>query len=135
MNEHFPVTLNEKILEKAKELQINPDGIFEEFVRGGGAGGQKINKTSSTVFLKDLKTGITVKVQRFREREKNRIEAYKLLILKIEALIKGKESDIAKEIFKIKKQKQRRSRKAKEKILQNKKERAETKENRKKIKI
>lgn len=133
MSENFPILLNEKILEKAKELEIKPDDFVEEFIRGSGAGGQKVNKTSSTVFLKDLITGISVKVQKHREREKNRISAYKLLINKIEDLKKGKESEKAKKIFKFKKQKQRRSRKAKEKILKAKKERSEIKQNRKKL--
>ncbi len=133
MSENFPIPLSEKILEKAKELEISPDDFVEEFVRGTGAGGQKVNKTSSTVFLKDLKTGIFVKVQRFREREKNRFEAYRLLISKIEDLKKGKQSERAQKIFKLKKQKQRRSRKAKEKMLKEKKIRGDIKELRRKI--
>jgi len=36
--------------------------ITEHFVKGGGKGGQKINKTSSCVVLKHEPTGVTVKV-------------------------------------------------------------------------
>ncbi len=134
-NNNFPIILSQKVLDKAKELEISPEDIEEEFVRGSGAGGQKVNKTSSTVFLKHLPTNIFVKVQKHREREKNRISAYKLLISKIEDLKKGKESERAKKIFKIKKQKQRRSKKAKEKVLKAKHERSAIKEIRKNFNI
>ena len=104
--------------------------VIEKFIRGSGAGGQKINKTSSCVWLKHLPTGIEVKCQRFREREKNRIEAYKLLQLKIDQALNWRESKVAKEIYKIRRQKQKRSRRAKEKMLRGKKIRSEVKRSR-----
>ena len=117
---HFPVELPAPILALAQELNILPEDIDECFTRGGGPGGQKINKTASCVELTHRPTHTVVRIQRFREQSRNRIEAYKVLILKIEELKKGKESRRQREIFKIRKQKQRRSRKAKEKVLQSK---------------
>ena len=105
------------ILEKAAALKVLPQDITEQFVRGSGSGGQKINKTSSCVVLRHIPTGIEVRCQKHREQSNNRISAYKLLILKIEQRIKGAESDLMKKIFKIKKQKQKRSKRAKEKML------------------
>lgn len=131
----FPVELSEPILQKARELKINPADISESFIRGSGAGGQKINKTASCVYLKHLPTGIEIKCQRHREQSRNRQSAYKLLILKIEERIKGEQSDLAKRIHKLKKQKQKRSKRAKEKILQQKKERSEIKVLRKDVKL
>lgn len=133
MNTEFPIELKPDILQKALKLEINPEDIEEQFIRGGGKGGQKINKTSSAVRLKHLPTGIEVKCQKHREQNKNRLSAYKLLINKIEELVKGEESEKAKKIYKIRKQKQRRSKKAKEKLLELKKRRSEIKETRKKI--
>jgi protein subunit release factor B len=129
----FPKDLKLEILQKAAKLEINPNDIVEKFIRGSGKGGQKINKTSNTVWLKHKPTGIEVKCQKHREQNKNRLSAYKLLINKIEYLIKGKESEKAKKIYKIRKQKLKRSKRAKEKILQDKKKRSEIKEMRKKI--
>ncbi len=129
----FPVPLSEDILKKAARLKIFAEDIVEKFVRGGGAGGQKINKTSSTVWLKHLPTGTEVKCQEYREREVNRRVAYKLLILKIEHLVLGKASEEAKKQFKIRKQKRRRSRRAKEKMLAEKAHRAEIKGARKRV--
>ncbi|MFA6024042.1 MAG: peptide chain release factor-like protein [Candidatus Gracilibacteria bacterium] len=126
----FPVPLKQKFLEKAERLRIFPEDIEEKFVRGSGSGGQKMNKTASTVWLKHLPTAMEVKVQDQREREANRMAAYRVLILKIEEKILGKKSELMQKAFKLRKQKKRRSRKAKEKVLDEKKHRGELKENR-----
>lgn len=133
MKNEFPIELKPDILKKAEELEVKPYDIQEQFIRGSGHGGQKINKTSNAVRLTHIPTGIEVKMQKHREREKNRMSAFKLLINKIEEFIKGEESEKAKKIFKLKKQKQKRSKRAKEKMLEIKKRRGEIKETRKKI--
>lgn len=130
----FPAELSPHLLNKAEELGIFAEDIEESFVVGGGKGGQKINKTASCVQLKHTPTGIVLRCQKHREQSKNRLSAYKLLILKIEEKIKGEESELAKRIHKIRKQKQRRSKKAKEKMLQAKAQRSELKQSRSKIK-
>lgn len=55
----------------------------ETFIRGGGPGGQKINKTSSTVVLRDLDTGLEVRVSQERSLTRNRALARELLLTKI----------------------------------------------------
>lgn len=127
----FPVDLPDPLLALAEDLRVRPEEVEEQFVRGSGKGGQKINKTSSTVHLKHLPTGIEVRMQKHREQSKNRLSAWKLLILKIEELKKAKKSKLAEASFKIRKQKKRRSRKAKEKMLQEKHHRSEIKDARK----
>jgi peptide chain release factor len=124
----FPVELSQPLLQMAAELQLRPEDITEEFLRGSGHGGQKMNKTSSTVRLVHEPTGLEVRCQDHREQSKNRIAAYKHLILKIEELVKGKESKLQREAFKIRKQKARRTRRVKEKMLEDKKQRGQIKE-------
>lgn len=124
----FPVELPPDLLALAEELKLKPEEVEENFIRGGGHGGQKINKTSSTVQLRHELSGVEVRTQRFREQSKNRLEAWKMLILKIEEKEKGEESRLAQEAFKIRKQKQRRSRRAKEKMLDDKQRRGTVKE-------
>jgi len=119
--------LSPLLIEKARVLCIHPDDITESYVAGSGKGGQKINKTSSCVMLKHLPSGIMVKCQKHREQSKNRLSAYKLLILKIEDKVKGNKSDRAMAIFKLRKQKKRRSVKAKEKMMHDKAHRSEVK--------
>ncbi len=117
----------------ARELNVKPEDVQESFVRGSGKGGQKINKTSSAVMLLHVPTGITVRGDAHRSQALNRREAMKLLLLKIEVVQRGKESKLMKAAYKRKKQKARRSRKAKEKMLQEKHHHAEIKDSRKPI--
>lgn len=130
---YFPVELSTVYLEKAKIFQLKNEDIVEQFIRGSGKGGQKINKTSSCVLLRHLPSGVEVRCQKYREQSKNRLSAYKLLIDKLEQLIKGKASAREKKIFKLKKQKKKRSKRAQRKILKAKKQRSEVKLLRKKI--
>lgn len=127
---NFEEHLSAVLVEKAKELGIRAEDVSESYVVGSGKGGQKVNKTSSCVMLKHLPTGTIVKCQKHREQSRNRVSAYKLLILKIEHEVKGAESDRSKRIFKIRKQKQRRSRKSKEKMLKDKAHRSQLKKQR-----
>lgn len=129
----FNVDLSPELLKKAEELNVCQEDIAEKFVTGSGAGGQKINKTASCVMLRHIPSGIIVKCQKHREQSKNRLSAYKLLILKIEELIKGHQSEIAQKIHKIRKQKQKRSKRAKEKMLKDKAHKSGIKETRKSV--
>ena len=49
----------EKALQRRmEELGIAPADLVEKFIRGSGSGGQKINKTSSCVYLRHEPSGI-----------------------------------------------------------------------------
>ena len=98
-------------------LGITADTLVEKFVRGSGAGGQKINKTSSCVFLKHLPSGVTIKCQADRSREMNRFLARRELCEELEAIRDGKESERVQEIEKIRRQKRRRSRRSKQRSI------------------
>lgn len=129
----FPVELTAKTLLKARQLKVFPEDIEEKFIRGSGAGGQKINKTNSCVWLRHLPTGFEVKVQEHRERAANRKTAYRMLINKIEDKVLGAKSERMKKVFKLQKQKRRRSRKAKEKMLESKRRKGDIKKSRKSV--
>jgi protein subunit release factor B len=70
-------------------LGIAEADLLEKFVRGSGAGGQKINKTSNCVFLKHLPTGVCIKCQLDRSREMNRFLARRELCDQLESIAKG----------------------------------------------
>ncbi|MCK4809678.1 MAG: peptide chain release factor-like protein [Candidatus Omnitrophica bacterium] len=112
---------------KMRELNIREEDIEEKFIRSGGKGGQKVNKTSTCVYLRHVPTGIEVKCQRERSQALNRFFARRILTNKIETLKLGKLSEERKRIEKIRRQKRKRSRRAKEKILQDKAKRGEKK--------
>lgn len=112
---------------KMRQLKIRESDIIERFIRAAGPGGQKINKTSSCVYLKHKPTKIEVKCQKERSQALNRFLARRILIEKIENLILRKKSEKQKQIEKIRRQKRKRSKRAKEKILKSKKIQAEKK--------
>jgi protein subunit release factor B len=107
-------TLNERM----QALGIREVDIEEQFVRSSGAGGQKVNKTSSCVVLHHRPTGIRVKCQQERSQALNRFLARRLLVDKIDAKIKGAASAAEQQIERIRRQKRRRSRRAKQKMLE-----------------
>ncbi len=58
-----------------EETGVLEEDLVEKFIRGTGHGGQKINKTSSTVYLKHIPTGIEIKCQAGRSQATNRLVA------------------------------------------------------------
>jgi peptide chain release factor len=90
-------------------LNIREEEVVEHFIRSRGAGGQKVNKTSSAVYLKHLPTGLEVKIQKDRSQSINRFLAWRLLAKKIQELQEGK-GRAQTETEKIRKQKSRRLR-------------------------
>lgn len=95
-------------------LGIADDHLVEKFVRGSGAGGQKINKTNSCVFLKHLPSGVAIKCQMDRSREMNRFLARRELCEQLERIRDGKASAHTQAIEKLRRQKRRRSRRSKQ---------------------
>lgn len=75
----------EQLEKRLEHLEIRGVDLLEKFVRGSGHGGQKINKTSSCVYLKHLPTGTEIKCQQSRSREVNRFLARHELCDRLEA--------------------------------------------------
>jgi len=115
------------LLERMKRLGVTEDDLRETFIRGTGSGGQKINKTSSTVFLLHIPTGLSVKCQQGRSQSLNRFMARRTLLDRIERVKKGIIEVEKRKIEKIRRQKRKRSKRAKEKVLQLKHQQAEKK--------
>ena len=79
------MALPTQIDERLAALGWRAAEVEERFVRGSGPGGQKINKTSSTVWLRHGPTGVEVRCQRERSQTANRELAWLELVGKLEA--------------------------------------------------
>src|ERR1700722_1452680 len=126
--------------EKADQLQRRMDAlgvreadIDESFVRSGGHGGQNVNKTSTCVMLIHGPTGIQVKCQETRQQGLNRYIARRLLLDKIEERQRGFVAAKRAEIERIRRQKRKRSRRARDRMLANKSHQAGKKDLRKRV--
>jgi peptide chain release factor len=112
LNEAFPISpqkLN-SLKEKIRRLGINPALIQETFTRGGGKGGQKINKTSNAVQLYYEPLNLTVRSQQERQRSLNRFLALRELVDQIEMAVSPQTSERMKDWNRLRKQKNRRRR-------------------------
>jgi len=116
-------------------LNIKEDDLVEKFVLGSGKGGQKINKTSSCVYLKHIPSGIEIKCQRERSRSLNRYLARKQLCEIYKERILKEKSERQTKQEKIRRQKRRRSRRQKEKMLADKRIHSIKKTNRRSVNL
>jgi protein subunit release factor B len=84
----FPVSEEKKrwLKERMEALGIYEKDIEEKFIRSSGSGGQKVNKTSTCVYLKHIPTGVEIKWMKERSQSLNRFFARRELVREIEKL-------------------------------------------------
>jgi peptide chain release factor len=128
----FPVSGDKarELFRRLEQLGIREDDLDEQFVRSGGKGGQNVNKVATCVVLVHLPSGMRIKCQQERTQGLNRYLARKLLADKIEAERLGKASAREQAVEKVRRQKRRRSRRAKAKMLADKRAHSATKQGR-----
>ena len=125
----FPVSAEKErqLIERMAALDLREEDIEEQFVRSSGAGGQNVNKVSSCVLLHHRPSGVRVRCQKERSQGLNRFLARRILLEKIESLRRGVALEAEQRIAKIRRQKRKRSRRAKLRLLEEKRRRGETK--------
>jgi protein subunit release factor B len=110
---YFPVSEEKKrgLKERMEALGVREEDIEEKFIRSSGSGGQKVNKTSTCVYLRHIPTGIEVKCMKERSQSLNRFLARRELVEKISKVSGQITSDDIK-MEKIKRQKAKRRKRA-----------------------
>ncbi|OVE76065.1 hypothetical protein BVX98_06585 [bacterium F11] len=112
---------------RLKRLNIHPSDLQEKFVRARGSGGQNVNKVSTCVILTHIPSGFSVRCEEERSQSRNRYLARKRLADQWEAMMRAKVNKIRYDTEKHKRQHRKRSKKAKERILESKHRRAQIK--------
>jgi protein subunit release factor B len=104
------------LLARLKRLGIAEEDLEERFVRGSGRGGQKLNKTSSSVWLTHKPTGILVKCGARRSQALNRFLARRRLAEKLERLRSETVEEEQRTREKIRRKKSRTKRRVRKKL-------------------
>lgn len=95
--------LKKKKIDYSKVPQVNESDLKENFVRGSGPGGQATNKTNNCVVLTHIPTNIIVKHHGTRSLIKNREEARKILVNKLDEFY-NKEMSVENQIKRLEKE-------------------------------
>lgn len=130
----MPLPDEDALTRRLKKLGIREDDLEEDFIRGSGPGGQKVNKTSSTVVLRHIPTGLEVRCQKERSQAMNRHWARLELCERLEKALSDARLAVQKEKEKVRRQNRPKPRGLKRKILNEKRNRGELKKGRGRVK-
>ncbi len=116
-----------KILLGLRRLGLAQKDFSEKFSRSSGKGGQNVNKVETAVTVTHAPTGLSAKCQAQRVQGANRLQAWTMLLSKIEEQQKRQQQAKITHKEKLRRQKRGRSHKGKEEMLANKKIRSHKK--------
>ena len=118
LGERFPVSPGKvgELLRRLERLRIDIRLIEESFIRGGGPGGQKINKTASCVQLSYAPLDLRVRCQESRSRSLNRFLALRELVDEAEVLLSPETSKRLRDLERRRASKARAGRRARAKL-------------------
>jgi protein subunit release factor B len=126
----MPLPDEDALHQRMRKLRLREEDLQESFIRGSGPGGQKVNKTSSTVVLRHVPTGLEVRCQRERSQVLNRHWARVELCDRVEAARQEARLAEQNEREKTRRQNRPRPRGLKRRILEGKKQRSGVKKQR-----
>ncbi|MEO6845867.1 MAG: peptide chain release factor-like protein [Chthoniobacterales bacterium] len=127
------VIVNASTLQRMQSLGVRREDLVESFSRASGPGGQHVNKVSTAATIRHEPTGIMITASDSRSQSMNRQLALLRLLDELERRKLEKRQSRLAEAAKTRRQKARRSRSTKRKIMDNKRHRGETKQLRGKV--
>jgi protein subunit release factor B len=122
--------MNKEFESRLAALGMRSADVEERFILGSGRGGQKLQKTSSCVWLRHGPTGIEVRCQRERSQTVNRELAWAELCAKLEERKRAAAAARQDEQAKNRRRNRQKSRGQKARMIQSKKHRAGIKSSR-----
>ncbi len=117
--------------ERLARLELRPEDFEESFTRSSGPGGQHVNKVSTAVTLRHLPSGAAVTVQDSRSQSMNRQLAWTRLLDTIERARQEERAARRSEAEKARRRTRPRPWGLKQRILEQKRRRSQTKRLRK----
>ncbi len=117
LNEDFGVSPGklEELKARIARLKMDMALVEETFSRGGGKGGQKVNKTANRVQLSYPPLELRVACHRERSRSLNRFFALRELVDQVEMKVSPETSERLREMDRIRRRKSRSAARAAEK--------------------
>ena len=119
----LPIQIQKRLL----RIGVRVEEVDERFVRGTGPGGQKINKTSSSVWLRHRPTAIEVRCQTERSQAANRETAWQELCAKLETRLREQKESLTQARELERRRTRQKSRSQKLRMIESKKRRAKVK--------
>jgi len=126
----FQFLEDEALAVRLAVLGVRPGDCREQFILGSGPGGQKINKTASTVRVTHLPTGTDVRSQAGRSRTANRLQAWTELADRLEARAAAEKARKIDETERSRRRRRQKSRAQKAVMVRSKKHRSRIKQSR-----
>ncbi|MBC7369026.1 MAG: peptide chain release factor-like protein [Undibacterium sp.] len=116
--------MNKVVEARLTALGVRISDVDERFILGSGHGGQKLQKTSSCVWLRHRPTGVETRCQRERSQSANRELAWMKLCAKLEERQRAERAKQTDEREQARRRNRPKSRGQKNRMIQSKKHRA-----------